>query len=124
MQGSIDTTDSGEKRKTEGANLISGNIGNLGSAYKARSSSEANRAREEKLLNNFSWESFYDVYRNCRLSDALIYAGARKEAWMQDSCPTHSTRNGLIDIWAIMALKVLLNGYGVSDLISFVLWIL
>ena len=110
MQGSIGTTDSGHKRKTEGANLISGNTGNLGSAYKARSSSEANHACEEKLFNKLSWESFYDVYRNCRLSDALIYAEPRKEAWMQYSS-THSTRNGLFDIWAIMALKVLLNGY-------------
>lgn len=62
--------------------------------------------------NSDSWPRFYNFASNSRLSDSLVYALARKEAFLQH---THLKRQysqnsaNLTDLWTMMALRFILK---------------
>ncbi|ANB13255.1 hypothetical protein AWJ20_1537 [Sugiyamaella lignohabitans] len=56
--------------------------------------------------NKMVWEMFVKFVSNSRLSDSLIYAATRKEAWLQYS-DTGFRNTHIIELWLMMALRFL-----------------
>lgn len=58
------------------------------------------------------WTFFYNFTSNTRHSDSLVYALARKEAYMQNMRLAATAQNSseIIDLWIMMALRYVMKG--------------